>query len=74
MHEEVYGLWPVSSVSVGLLCGLTCLLFVCRNKLKSQSKKAKQDSLTPLARHPALDESRTRWQLTESELLARANG
>ena len=25
-----YGLWPVSSVSVGLLCGLTCLLFaVC---------------------------------------------
>ena len=26
-YEEVYGLWPVSSVSVGLLCGLTCLLF-----------------------------------------------
>ena len=24
-YEEVYGLWPVSSVSVGLLCGLTCL-------------------------------------------------
>ena len=27
LYEEVYGLWPVSSVSVGLLCGLTCLLF-----------------------------------------------
>ena len=25
----MYCLWPVSSVSVGLLCGLTCLLFVC---------------------------------------------
>ena len=30
LYEEVYGLWPVSSVSVGLLGGLTCLLFaVC---------------------------------------------
>ena len=48
-YEGMYGLRPVSSVSVGLLCGLTCLLFCCLLQPRSSQPSQRSGFWRPTA-------------------------